>query len=160
MINLTYKKVTTTHVEFLRQLRNNPSIRSNVGDGKYTTKKMQASWRDNYKKGIGNTNIRIVFYGTLPIGYVNYSIDEDKEIIEIGASIHPYFHNKGIGKRIYNDLIDRSIRLGYRIRLWVYADNVSAYNLYIRLGFKEIKTSMHSSGREIIVMEYSKLKSM
>lgn len=155
---LRYIKVTNEYVEFLRRLRNNNAIRSNVGSGKFITKQMQKKWWKRYKKGYFDYIIKIIMYNTFPIGYVNYTIDEEDEVITIGASIHPYYHGKGIGKAVYKHLLIRCEKLNYEVKLWVYADNVVAHNLYKNIGFEETSSYMHENGREVIIMEYSKLK--
>ena len=157
-MNLRFIKFTHKYLEFLRCLRNNPEIRSNVGDGKYISKSRQLKWWNKYIDGYYDFNIRIIMYGNLPIGYVNAIIDKEKETIDIGASIHPYYHGKGIGKIIYLELLNRCEKLNYLVKLWVYADNIKAYNLYKNIGFIERDSYMHENGREIIIMEHSKLK--
>lgn len=47
--------------------------------------------------------------------------------------IEDKYRNKGIGTAVINDLV---LKHQKNIFLWVYKDNIKAFNLYKKLGFK------------------------
>lgn len=155
MTQISIKKVTENHIEFLRQLRNNDQIIELVGDGKEITTEQQEDWWERYCRGKCKTQIGIIYYGRLPVGYVNYKIDKENKSIEIGVTIHPFYWGKGIATEIYQDILSK-VELKkpeYIVKLWVYNDNIRAVDLYKRLGFVIDSTDVYCN-KEILIMVY------
>lgn len=82
----------------------------------------------------------MILLSEIPIGYFrlsNYS--QTNKNIYIGADIHPQYTGKGLGYLSYKKFIPfifEQLKLN-KIALEVLSSNIRAYNLYIKLGFKE-----------------------
>jgi ribosomal protein S18 acetylase RimI-like enzyme len=74
------------------------------------------------------------------------------EIPTLGCVIWERYRRRGNGKGLVKELIEKAQELGYcRIRLKVYSDNKTAYELYRRIGFM----SIGKNENEQICMEHN-----
>lgn len=94
----------------------------------------------------------LVFYkDNNPIGFITAFINEqrnaqqNKKVIYIEEiAINRMFRNKGFGKSAINHILNKGLEKGMDTgRLHVYRDNIKAYELYRKLGFKEVKSIGH-----------------
>ncbi len=79
-----------------------------------------------------------VFNESIPCGYFWYCTEDQEAFIQ-AIFIEPEYCGRGIGTTILNNLAIELKEKGYHcIDIHVFTHNTSAYNLYKRLGFKEI----------------------
>lgn len=79
----------------------------------------------------------LVIENNLPIGYGH--LDEEENIVWLGISVIPKYHNKGIGKLIMSYLVSKAQKLKIsNIFLTVDIYNKSAQILYEKFNFKRI----------------------
>ena len=79
----------------------------------------------------------LVIENNLPIGYGH--LDEEENIVWLGISVIPKYHNKGIGKLIMSYLVSQAQKLKIsNIFLTVAIYNKSAQILYEKFNFKRI----------------------
>ena len=79
-------------------------------------------------------NYQMISIDDKVIGCLLITNNEDGTLLD-ELYIHPEFQNRGIGTNIIKDLMRRE----YNIYLWVYKNNVKAFNLYQKLGFNIIE---------------------
>lgn len=79
----------------------------------------------------------LVIENNLPIGYGH--LDEEENIVWLGISVIPKYHNKGIGKLIMSYLVSKAQKLKIsNIFLTVDIHNKPAQILYEKFNFKRI----------------------
>ena len=94
----------------------------------------------DYKKNYKGATYQIIVYNRKPAGRL-YLWETINEIRILDISLLPEFQGKGIGTEILTNIIKSAKVKNKKVSLHVTHDN-PAKNLYKRLGFKKIITSM------------------
>jgi len=106
-----------------------------------TTIKEQKRWFDNYEKNSDKKKFFTIFFNKIPIGFMGLSnIDFKKKQADVFIFIgEDNYRNKGLGKGSMKYLINYAFKdLGVSLLdLGVNKKNISAINLYRKLGFVE-----------------------
>lgn len=130
-------------IEFVRGWRNDASNNKYLKRIGYITSDRQQEWYKNYIKSKNELIWGIVIDGVDHIvGTVSvYNINKDKKIAEIGRILigDDRAHGKGIGEKAF--LMAIKIVSSYcnidEYYCFVHPDNIPAYSIYKKIGFKE-----------------------
>jgi GNAT superfamily N-acetyltransferase len=104
---------------------------------------------EKYKQKFNPEGVEVITYGGEDVGRLR--VVRDGESIYVGGiQILPEFQGKGIGKALFEDLINESNQTGCPVTLEVHHVNVKALRFYVNLGFEE-------SGHEVnkTLMKYN-----
>jgi len=101
-------------------------------------KKYWGGWKPKvFRKNFNKNNIKIVEYKNRRIAYYTLKFRDNHTYID-DIQISRFMRGKGLGTHIVG-LMERETRKKFRkIRLKVFKDN-KARNLYLKLGYKQIK---------------------
>ena len=99
-------------------------------------------WDEDVQRGLHERGFtpgrrRIVRWRGRDVGMIDVRRDAGS-IYLARIEIHPDFQGGGIGVRLVNALVDEAVRDGKELLLDVLAPNVRAYELYRRIGFREM----------------------
>lgn len=137
-------------LKFINDIRNNESTRKNLNNTKEISLSDTQIWFEREQPlwfiiEIDNTRV----------GYIRTSLDTGESIC-VGCDIHPDYRNLGYASSAYKILIDHLYESNYVV-IWleVFKANLIAQNLYKKLGFLEINTTL-KGGRESLTMVHAK----
>lgn len=156
--NIVLESIKRKDIELIRTWRNNENNNKVFFNNSYITVEDQNKWYDKYKNN--NKDIMFIIYSeNIPVGTVAlYDIDYKNNTAEFGRLLIGDLNSrrKNIGFIATKDLCEYGFNnLGLnKIILEVYKENIKAFNLYKRVGFKFVK----EINNEIILMEIYKDK--
>lgn len=122
-------------LEFARQLRNHPDVRSWLAQQESISLLQQVKWYRKLLKDKSKDRL-IIYYNQLPIGVVRLdNIDLKNKSICIGMDIHPLFRGQGLGQQAYQMLFKYFFNKNFnRIWLLVGSYNDRGIHLYQKIG--------------------------
>jgi ribosomal protein S18 acetylase RimI-like enzyme len=97
----------------------------------------QAAKFEEYKKDFNPDEIQVVCLFSEPIGRLR--IVRGSEIYIGGMQILPEYRGRGFGTAILESLIEESRQTAKPIRLEVFHNNLPAFRLYQKVGFKVVE---------------------
>lgn len=136
-IVVTLKKIETLEeVEQLRKIRNDCRLFM-TRNNSYISEQEQQEWFKSKSIDIDvfllyNVERGVIFY---PIGYA--LIKKESDCYSVSGGIIEDYRDKGIGKQLFS-LILNQIPTGELVELEVLKSNIRAYNVYKKIGFKQI----------------------
>ena len=125
------------HLEWARELHNDPDVIKMLTDPHVVTPEEQMTWFDRLQSSDSWERVLVMIDGT-PAGVVRLDqIDYYNRSIGVGLDIHKDFRGKGHAKPIYKMVLDKLFNIHHFNRVWllVAAYNEVAINLYKGLGF-------------------------
>lgn len=132
---LQFRKVTMEDMDLLYHWANDETVRKNS----FCTDKIE--YRDHlkwFKAKYNDENciIFIIMNNAIPVGQIRLDINGTEAYIDY--SIQKEYRNKGIGSVVLKLLEDEVIKLHNYIILvgWVKKDNISSYNIFVKLGYQ------------------------
>ncbi len=146
MSDYLFTRLDLAHIEWARQLHNDPEVLSMLTDPHIVTPEEQEEWY--FKMKHSKSSQRLVVSdgitqadgtGPTPIALVRADqIDEYNGSVCIGLDIHKDFRGKGHAKPIYRQLIDGIFINDKFNRVWLFVAsyNTRAIKLYEGLGFQ------------------------
>jgi ribosomal protein S18 acetylase RimI-like enzyme len=111
------------YYEFIRLLRNDPSVQDGFIDNREITKEAQILYMQQYKN-----NYIVALLDGNPVGYAG-SIEKD-----IRVCVKPEAQNKGIGRALIDGIMKRFPGSYAKIKI----NNEASKSMFIKCGFKEI----------------------
>lgn len=127
--------------EFVLKIRNHESTRNQLeNNSEFTLENFRAWFKKTSPKWLIIYDDQI----ELQVGYARLNYSKNSLSVEIGMDIHPEYRGLGIGYDSYLSLLDL-FKEWNTFTLKVFKDNIVAYNLYKKLGFKDIP------GTEVII---------
>lgn len=138
-MNIEFIALDKEHLEWARQLHNDPEVLAMLTDPTVVSPEQQLAWFDKMKSSKSSQRL-IVYLDSAPIGIVRIDqIDYANRSVCVGLDIHKDFRGKGYAKLIYSRILTEwfSDRKFHRVWLMVAAYNNRARNLYKSLGFLE-----------------------
>lgn len=136
---VSLRPIENEDLDLINKWKNDEDVFKYLGGGyRPTSKSIQKTWFPNFTK-MGESYRFIIMVQNQPIGIVGlYDISYINQNAEVGIYIgEKNFHGKGIGKQAYK-LIEE-FAYNYlnlmKLKLNVVADNTSAYNMWLGLGF-------------------------
>ena len=108
--------------EFIRNLRNHPSVKVGFVSQNHVTKEQQLQYMSEY-----NDCFYVCLINKEPAGYVGV-IDKD-----IRVATHPDFQGKGVGKYMINQLMEIHPNAYAKVKL----KNEASLKLFEKCGFKK-----------------------
>ena len=138
--NIKLEKMTVGDLDFLLEIRNNSTTRSNLeNDSIFTIEECQ-KWFTGLKE-----NWLVIMDENLKVGYFRVNGDE------IGCDIHPRYRRNGYARSAYLKYLENK---NYAT-LWVFEDNFAKI-LYEDLGFNVTGDSKIVRDRKYLKMIYEK----
>lgn len=152
--NIVLKPIKRKDIELIRTWRNNESNNKIFFNNDYITVEDQNKWYENYKNN-NKDKMFIIYNNNVPVGTIAlYDINYENRIAEFGRLLIGDLNSRGknIGLIATKALCEYGFNnLGLnKITLEVYKENVKAFNLYKKIGFKIVK----EINNEIILMEF------
>jgi hypothetical protein len=135
---VSLRPLIKTDIDFLLEVRNDPSTRSNLENNSIFTQEEGERWFQTL-----NSPWYIVMSDGTPVGYIRTNGDE------IGCDIHPNYRRNGYARQAYELILKE---MG-KASLWVFDDNFAKI-LYQNLGFKETGEQKIVRGRNYVKMIY------
>jgi diamine N-acetyltransferase len=135
-MSLRIADIKAKDLEFLRRVRNDPSINEFLFSNANISKQEQRGWYKRYLKD--DSTLIFVAYDAVPVGYCQITnIDDRNHSCELGFCIAPEFQGKGYGKAlVIKTLKYTTSKLHmHRVYVEVLADNLRALKLYRECGF-------------------------
>jgi len=128
------------HLEFLRRLRNDPSIsRQLFSQSVPISLEEQELWYERY---LNEKNCLLLLAGVEesdnPVGYVQLkNVDHINRSVELGFYMAPEHQGRGVGTAVVEKLVEfAGVNLNmHRICLEVFATNKKAIHVYEKCGF-------------------------
>jgi len=128
------------HLEFLRRLRNDPSIsRQLFSQSVPISLEEQELWYERY---LNEKNCLLLLAGVEesdnPVGYVQLkNVDHINRSVELGFYMAPEHQGRGVGTAVVEKLVELAgVNLNmHRICLEVFATNKKAIHVYEKCGF-------------------------
>lgn len=147
MITLVPAKIQD--LKFINDIRNDESTRKNLNNTNAISLSDTQKWFEKE-----NPAWFIIKADETPVGYIRTSLNTGESIC-IGCDIHPSHRRKGYAYSAYTALINHLYESKYVV-IWleVFKTNLTAQNLYRKLGFIEINTTL-KGGRESLTMVHS-----
>jgi RimJ/RimL family protein N-acetyltransferase len=143
---VTIRAIQRSDLEFLRNLRNDPSIWQMLGSIGFIHEQQQEQWFDLLLTD-PTREYYIILANKTPdhqhfkaVGMVRIDeIDHINRNIRIGADIKPEFQGKGYGTAVYELLFEYCFDYWNMHRVWLLAlaTNERAIGLYKKMGMKE-----------------------
>jgi len=133
------KAVEEEDLEFLKNLRNDPSTWNNLTSIDMLTSHGQKQWLESISKD-KTKKYFVVKSNNVSIGFIRCDeIDQLNRSIRIGADIHPEYRGLGLGVKIYDLLLSYCFNYLNMNRVWllVLKYNNVAMSLYKKMGFIE-----------------------
>ena len=153
--DILLKPIDIDDIETIRNLRNSENKNGTFKNIKYITKEEQKKWFSNY---INNSNDKMFminfnnkYVGTVAI----YNIDNKQGLAEFGRIlVKEEYRGNCIGLKATKGICKYAFEtLGLnKIILEVFKDNINAFNLYKKIGFKVVDIDIVEN-REIVLME-------
>lgn len=139
MMNLQYRKATIYDVDIIfgladRIWRNHYISIISIEQIEYMLNKMYSS-QSLIKQMNDGHNFILVYDSEIPIGYISYSSNDDKNFFLHKFYVDSSIQNKGIGSLLF-DYVLKSIENAKTIELTVNRQNFKAINFYFKHGFK------------------------
>jgi len=134
---LRIRGIEKRDLEFLRNLRNDPSTWLHLTTVHFITEPEQEAWFNNPPPG---QKFYVVEVRDVPVGMVRTSLfDRQNRSLCIGADIHPDYRGRGYGKATYELFLKYCFRFLNLHRVWlsVLETNTVAKSLYEKMGFQE-----------------------
>ena len=130
---------TMKDLDFLFQLRNDPTVRKAFWCGKKIGKGAHAAW---LRATLGNPFVHLYIIqekGTWhDYGYCRLVCDEHKG--EISVAIHPRFRGNGIATLAIRSLLRKAKAIGIQPFAKVKADNVASLKTFLKAGMRPRET--------------------
>ncbi len=139
MISLIFKHLTSEHLEWARQLHNDPSVICMLTDPHIVTKEEQVKWFNKLQHSTSSQRL-VVYNNEVPAGLIRLDdIDMYNKSICVGLDIHEDFRGRGLARPIYTKLFDIWFNDEGFNRIWlaVAEYNEVARHIYTSLGFIE-----------------------
>jgi ribosomal protein S18 acetylase RimI-like enzyme len=100
----------------------------------------EARHQRHFSKTWGAGHISIILVDASPVGMLQLlKSDEEIEVAEI--QVLPVRQSRGLGSRVLEDVIESARKQRKRVSLYLGLRNQGAFQLYQRLGFKEVRRS-------------------
>lgn len=155
--NVYLRPLMERDIESLRAWRNNPDNSVYLNKLPFITSEMQKKWFNEYKSDKDNMCFAIVeckelnrLVGSLSL----YAFKEDECLFGKLLIGDKDAHGRSIGLNATIaacTLAFQELQLK-RINLFVYADNLAAYHIYLKAGFQVLKESVDSFGGKEYLM--------
>ena len=117
-----YNENNQEYWEFIRNLRNHPSVKVGFVSQNHVTKEQQLQYMSEY-----NDCFYVCLINKEPAGYVGV-IDKD-----IRVATHPDFQGKGVGKYMINQLMEIHPNAYAKVKI----KNEASLKLFEKCGFKK-----------------------
>lgn len=137
---VTIRAIQKRDLEFIRHLRNTPSVWQMLGFVGFITEQQQTEWFDSILADSTKEYFVVVANPSTLIGVVRMDeIDHSNRSVRIGADIKPKYQGKGYGTAVYQLLFKYCFDYLNMHRVWLLAleANERAIGLYNKLGMKE-----------------------
>lgn len=141
-----FSPLTLEHIEWARQLHNDPEVLSMLTDPHVVSEEEQRTWFSRLEKSKSSKRLLIMKrdfppenYNPYPIGLVRLdSIDSYNKSICIGMDIHKDYRGQGFAKIAYSKLISELFNNQNFNRIWLMVAeyNQRAIHVYTSLGFR------------------------
>lgn len=131
------QQLTSEHLEWARQLHNDPEVLAMLTDPHVVDYYEQCGWFSNLCDSTTSKRL-LVMLDNVPIGLVRLDqIDIHNNSVCVGLDIHKDFRGKGHARTIYNLVLEEYFEQRQFNRVWLMvADyNERAKHLYETLGF-------------------------
>lgn len=157
--NMSLKPIDREDIEYMRNWRNNENINKTFFNSEYISSEAQRKWYEKYRYNASD-RMFIINYKNNPVGTVAlYNIDYKNNTAEFGRLLIGDIKNrcKNIGLIATRTLCEYGFnKLGLnKIILEVFKDNISAINLYRKVGFKIVEEKSVYNG-VIVLMQLCK----
>ena len=119
--NLSYVKCTKEYWDFVRVLRNDPTVQDGFIENAHITPKMQIGYMTKYAD-----DYRVCLLGDTPVGYFGV-IDDD-----IRVCTSPQYQGKGCGQYMMKECIEIWPTCFAKIKI----GNTASERLFLAAGFK------------------------
>lgn len=128
------------HLEFVREVRNDPRVNKYLFTDIHISKEDQKKW---YRKLLEDKKYFVfIAFDDVPVGYGQVkNIDYVTRSCELGFCIAPEYQGKGYGAMLIKELTEYVVReLDMRcLYLEAFADNKKGIKLYEKCGFRKEK---------------------
>jgi len=138
--DLYIRPVVRDDLDFLRYLRSDPAVWSQLGTLVAPTEASQEAWLSSLKDSRKQYHIIASDKFVYPVGLARMDeIDHQNRSIRIGADIAKEFRGQGLGTQTYNLLLRYCFDFLNMHRVWlaVMNTNAIALGLYKKMGFRE-----------------------
>lgn len=153
--DIILKPIDIDDIEVIRTLRNSENKNRTFKNIKYITKEEQEKWFENYRNN-SNDKMFIINFNNKSIGTIAiYNIDNTQGVAEFGRIlVKEEYRGNCIGLKATKCICKYAFEnLGLnKIILEVFKDNINAFNLYKKIGFKVVDIDIVEN-REIVLME-------
>ena len=153
--DIILKPIDIDDIEVIRTLRNSENKNRTFKNIKYITKEEQEKWFENYRNN-SNDKMFMINFNNKYVGTVAiYNIDNKQGLAEFGRIlVKEEYRGNCIGLKATKGICKYAFEtLGLnKIILEVFKDNINAFNLYKKIGFKVVDIDIVEN-REIVLME-------